>query len=85
MSGNDGAEPGPSSSGQSSNQQGRNIASLLDALSLQVAQPRKKNNKEKYAFWETQPVMQFSEEGEVSEQYFSCLGGQRGLRTCSME
>lgn len=64
MSGQDGAEAGPSSSGQGSTQHNRNFASLLDALSLQVGQSKKKKNKEKYAFWETQPVMQFTEESK---------------------
>jgi hypothetical protein len=48
-------------------QQQKGIASLLDSMALATApQPRRKDVKEKYAFWESQPVMQFNEEAKVS-------------------
>lgn len=48
-------------------QQKQNVASLLDKLALApAAQPKRKDVKEKYAFWETQPVMQFAEISNVS-------------------
>jgi hypothetical protein len=39
-------------------------ASALDKLAaLTLRGTKKKETKEKYAFWETQPVMQFTDEG----------------------
>ena len=75
MSGRDGGEAGPSSSGQGSNQQNKNSASLLEAMSLQLdhRQGKKKANKEKYPFWKTQPVVQFTEKGKVSVQHSPTL------------
>jgi hypothetical protein len=48
-------------------QQQKGITSLLDSMALARArQPRTKDSKDKYAFWEGQPVMQFNEEAKVS-------------------
>lgn len=48
-------------------QQQKSIAGLLDSLALApVAQPSRKDIKDKYAFWGSQPVMQFSDEAKVS-------------------
>jgi hypothetical protein len=40
------------------------LKELLDRLS--ISKQHKKEAKDKYAFWETQPVMQFSEEAGSS-------------------
>jgi hypothetical protein len=49
--------------------QQKGIASLLDSMALAPApQPRRKDIKDKYAFWESQPVMQFNDEGKVNMQ-----------------
>lgn len=57
-------QPSTSAQESSSDQQEQksvaSMASLLDRLRLARAQ--KKEAKDKYAFWETQPVMQFSED-----------------------
>ncbi len=51
-----------STQAEQQNQQPNSIRQLMDLLSM-GAQPPKKEVKTKYAFWETQPVMQFSESG----------------------
>ncbi|WIA37733.1 hypothetical protein OEZ86_014613 [Tetradesmus obliquus] len=49
-------------------QQQKSIAGLLDSLALApVAQPSRKDIKDKYAFWGSQPVMQFSDEAKDVE------------------
>lgn len=57
---------------QQQNQQPKSIAQLMDML--QMVQPQeKKGAKKTYAFWETQPVMQFTEKGAtVSYPKYHC-------------
>jgi len=61
-------QPSTSAQESSSDQQEQksvaSVANLLDRLRLARAQ--KKEAKDKYAFWETQPVMQFSEDAASS-------------------
>jgi hypothetical protein len=60
-------------------QQQKGIASLLDSMELATApQPRRKDVKDKYAFWESQPVMQFNEEAKVSSD--AAVAVQSGFR-----
>jgi hypothetical protein len=56
-------------------QQQKGITGLMDSLALATTQqPRRKDIKDKYAFWESQPVMQFNDEAKV---------GNHSSRNCS--
>eukprot|EP00882_Tetradesmus_deserticola_P012009 GHRQ01012711.1.p1 GENE.GHRQ01012711.1~~GHRQ01012711.1.p1 ORF type:complete len:296 (+),score=106.08 GHRQ01012711.1:156-1043(+) len=48
-------------------QQQKGIAGLLDSMALVPTQQSRKKAKNRYAFWESQPVMQFNEQAEDSE------------------
>jgi hypothetical protein len=62
-------------------QQQKGISSLLDSMALAAArQPRIKDAKDKYAFWGSQPVMQFNEEAKVGSDAAVAL--QSAIRAC---
>lgn len=54
--------------------QQKGIVGVLDSMALVAAPPpRGKDIKDKYAFWESQPVMQFDEEVKVSSDTAAVL------------
>jgi hypothetical protein len=62
---------GPSSGPSSQAEQQRSLASVLERLRV-GGRGTKKEVKPKYAFWETQPVMQFSAGGQDEQVCVGC-------------
>jgi hypothetical protein len=74
--------PGSASAGGPASGKELSIASMLDRIGL--AAGHRKEAKQKYAFWETQPVMQFDEPAAAGGGGSDVSVSRQGVPACSL-